>query len=206
MIKQIQVFIDLMDTKGLDIQISGLALQQVRTVDGLIQGQLYSLAMSIIVILLIIFLILGSLPLSLLSIFPNLFPIALNFGIMGLFKIPINGATAMISAVVIGIAVDDTIHFMTELNQNLAGSTDTREAIKKSFQAKGKAMILSSLILFIGFGVTTLSQFVPTRNFGLLSSLMMLWALLGDVLLLPSIIMGVSTMTRIKLHKSRRIG
>jgi hypothetical protein len=112
----------------------------------------------------------------------------------------------MISAVVIGIAVDDTIHFMTELNQNLAGSTDTREAIKKSFQAKGKAMILSSLILFIGFGVTTLSQFVPTRNFGLLSSLMMLWALLGDVLLLPSIIMGVSTMTRIKLHKSRRIG
>ncbi len=201
MIKQIKAFVETMDTKELDIQVSGLVLQQVKTIDTLVKGQLYSLATSIIIILLIIFFILGSVPLSLLSMIPNLFPIALNFGIMGLFKIPINGATAMISAVVIGIAVDDTIHFMMELKKNLSGLTDTREAITKSLQVKGKAMILSSLILFVGFGVTMFSQFVPTRNFGLLSSLMMFWTLLGDILLLPSTIMVVSTMTRIKLHK-----
>jgi hypothetical protein len=62
-------------------------------------------------------------------------------------------------------------------------------------------MILSSLILFIGFGVMSFSNFVPTMYFGLLTSLMVLWALLGDLLLLPATILVVSTMTMVKLHK-----
>jgi hypothetical protein len=201
MIKQIHAFVKAMNTQGMDIQVSGQVLQEVNTIAALIKGQIYSLATSVIIIFLIMFFALRSLPLSLLSIFSNLFPIAVNFGIMGLFNIPINESTALISSLIMGIAVDDTIHFLTKLKRILTGSADTRQAITQTLQERGKGMILSSLILFIGFGVMIFSNFVPTMYFGLLSSLMILWALMGDVLLLPATIMVVSTMTRIKLHK-----
>jgi len=201
-IKQIQTVVKKMDTQGMDIQVSGQVLQEVNTINALVKGQIYSLATSCIIVFLILFFALKSVPLSLLSIFPNLFPIAVNFGIMGVFNIPINETTALISSLIIGIAVDDTIHFLMELKRTLAGSADdTRQAITQTFQERGRGMILSSLILFIGFGVMSFSNFVPTLYFGVLSSLMILWALMGDILLLPSTIMVVSTMTRIKLHK-----
>lgn len=204
-IRQIDLFAHAMDTRGINVRISGLTLQGVNIFFTLVKGQIYSLAVSVSIILFILFLALRSVRLSLLSIAPNLFPIALNFGIMGVFKIPINEATALISSLVIGIAVDDTIHFMTELKGNLAGPADIRDAITQTFQAKGRAIMLSSLILCIGFAVMIFSQFVPTMHFGLLSSLMMLWALAGDLFLLPATIMAVSTISCVKLRKSQLI-
>jgi len=108
---------------------------------------------------------------------------------MGLFNIPLNAATALIAAIAIGIAVDDTIHFLIEFKQNSGNGTDIHKSIKETFQKKGTSIILSSLILTIGFGVMIFSSFVPTIYFGLLSAIIMLTALIGDILILPSAIL-----------------
>lgn len=200
MIKQIRAVIKTMDSQGMDIQISGSVLQEVNTIDALVKGQVYSLATSIIIIFLVMFFMLRSFPLWVLTVLPNLFPIALNFGIMGLFNISLNTATALVATVAIGIAVDDTIHFMMELKRNMVGGVDTREAVKNTFQVKGKAMMLSSLILCIGFGVMIFSRFVPTMNFGVLSSMIMITALIGDILLLPASVLMFSSWINIKRY------
>ena len=199
-IRDIRAFLAGMDTGGLDIRISGRALQDVNTIDALVSGQIYSLATASAIIIGIMFFVLRSVPLGLLSILPNLFPIVLNFGIMGLFGVPLNTATALIAAVAIGIAVDDTIHFLTELRNNLAAGADTAAAIRRTILVKGRAIILSSLILCIGFGVMVFSRFVPTVNFGSLSAVIMITALIGDILVLPAAVRMISSVFKIKLY------
>lgn len=200
-IQQIQKVIETMDIQGIDIQVSGLVLQEVNTIDALVKGQVTSLAASSFIIILIMFFVLRSFPLGALSILPNLFPIVLNFGIMGLFNIPLNTATALVATVAICIAVDDTIHFLTEFKRNLTGGMETREAIQETLQRKGRAIIFSSLILAIGFGVMAFSRFVPTIDFGILSALIMITALVGDILFLPSSALVFSSMISIKSFK-----
>lgn len=202
-IQKIHAFVETMDARGMDIRVSGQVLQEVNIIHALVKGQIYSLGTSVSLVLLIMFFTLRSVPLSLLSIFPNIFPIVVNFGIMGLFNIAINESTALISSLIMGIAVDDTIHFLMEFKR-ISGSADTGQAVTHTFHERGKGMILSSVILFIGFGVMSFSNFVPTMYFGLLTSLMIILALMGDLLLLPSAILVISTMTGIKLYKQRQ--
>ncbi len=186
LIKQIRALIETMDTREITIRISGQVLQEVNTIDALVRGQIYSLVLTVIIILLIMFFVLRSFPLWVLSILPNLFPIILNFGIMGVFGIPLNTATALIATVAICMAVDDTIHFLVDFKQNMVPGSDTKQAIKRTLQNKGRPLILSSFILTIGFGVMVFSRFVPTINFGVLSAVIMITALIGDILILPS--------------------
>jgi len=186
-IQNIRDFVEAeMDTTGMDIKVSGRALQDVNAIDALVSGQVYSLATAAAIIILIMFLVLKSVFLGFLSMLPNLFPIVLNFGIMGLFGIPLNTATALIAAVAIGIAVDDTIHFLTELKRNMGGNGHIRDAVRQTIQTKGRAIILSSLILGMGFGVMVFSSFVPTAYFGVLSANVMAMAVIGDVIVLPA--------------------
>lgn len=186
MIQSIRHFIDGLDTKELEIRITGRALQDVNTIDALVKGQVYSLAIAACIIIVIMFFVLRSVPLGFISIIPNLFPIILNFGIMGALGVPLNTATALIAAVAIGIAVDDTIHFLSQVKSNLMAQQDIKTAVAGAILTKGKAIVLSSLILCIGFGVMAFSRFVPTINFGALSAVIMITAVIGDILILPS--------------------
>jgi hypothetical protein len=203
-IQSIQQFIDKLDTSDLKIRITGRALQDVNTINSLVKGQVYSLATAACIIIAIMFFVLRSISLGLISIIPNLFPIILNFGIMGALDVPLDTATALISAVAIGIAVDDTIHFLSQVKSNLMEQSDIKAAIDGAIQTKGKAIILSSLILCLGFSVMVFSRFVPTINFGALSSVIMITAVIGDILLLPSAALYLSGWG-IKFHKPKEI-
>ncbi|MCF6246260.1 MAG: MMPL family transporter [Desulfobacula sp.] len=185
-ISSISNYVKQFQSNDIEIRISGRALQDVNTIDALVAGQIYSLSAAVVIIILIMFFVLRSVPLGMLSIVPNIFPIVFNFGIMGLFGIPLNTATAIIAAVAIGIAVDDTIHFLSEFRWNLDQGKDVEEAIVDTIHYKGKAILLSSVILAIGFGVMIFSRFVPTINFGALTSIIMVAAVIGDLLILPS--------------------
>ncbi len=202
-INEISSFINKLKTKDVKIRITGRSLQNVNTIDALVKGQIYSLTAAAGVIIFILFIFLKSFSLGCISIFPNLFPILLNFGIMGLFKIPLNTATALISAIAIGIAVDDTIHFLSEFKLNLSKGNNTQQSVIKSLLSKGKAMSVSSLILCIGFGVMVFSRFVPTINFGVLSSIIMITALMGDIFILPSVVLFLSDMG-LKFYKKNK--
>ncbi|ACU90311.1 efflux RND transporter permease subunit [Desulfomicrobium baculatum] len=186
LIDSLRAFIDQHEHDGLQIRVTGRAVQDVNTIDALVQGQVESLALAAAVITFIMFLALRSLVTGALSLIPNAFPIILNFGIMGLLGIPLNTSTALISVVALGIAVDDTIHFLTEYNRKRAENLPMREALQQSILEKGTAITASSLILVIGFGVLLFSSFVPTMSFGGLSAVIMITALIGDLIVLPA--------------------
>jgi len=90
--------------------------------------------------------------------------------------------------VAIGIAVDDTIHFLYQYRMERRTGSDRTEAIRGAILIKGKAMMTISMILAAGFGVLILSSFVPTMQFGILTALIMVTALAGDLLFLPAIL------------------
>ena len=189
LIQTIYKFINSIQHDDIKIRITGRTVQDVNIIDALVSSQINSLALAAVTIFFILLIVLKSFKIGFLSIIPNSFPIILNFGIMGLAGIPLNTATALISTVAIGIAVDDTIHFLTEYVLNRSSKKlSAPEAIQATIVAKGKPIMASSLILCIGFGVLVLSSFVPTIHFGFLSSLIMITALIGDLILLPSII------------------
>ncbi|NWH06828.1 efflux RND transporter permease subunit [Desulfobacter latus] len=200
MIQSLRQFIDGLNTDDLEIRITGRALQDVNTIDSLVKGQIYSLATAACIIIVIMFFVLRSVSLGFLSIIPNLFPIILNFGIMGALSVSLNTATALIAAVAIGIAVDDTIHFLSQVKSNLMAHQDIKAAVAGAILTKGKAIVLSSLILCIGFGVMAFSRFVPTINFGALSAVIMITAVIGDILILPSAALYL-TRWGVKFHK-----
>ncbi|SMC21009.1 hypothetical protein SAMN02746041_01087 [Desulfacinum hydrothermale DSM 13146] len=177
--------------KGVTVRVTGRAVQDVTTIHALVWGQVQSLVLAVGIIWAIVIGALRSWKLGLLSLFPNAFPIALNFGMMGLFHIPLNTATALIAAVAIGMAVDNTIHFLTIYGEERSRGVSRNEAVGRVILSKGKAMVSSSVILMVGFGVLVLSHFVPTLHFGLLCSVIMLTALAGDLLLLPGLLCAV---------------
>jgi len=189
LVNEIRRFIDTIDHTGLEIRVTGRALKDVNTIDAIVKGQVYSLALATAIICFIMFLALRSFSIGILSIIPNLFPIMLNFGIMGAMGIPLDTGTALIAAVAIGIAVDDTIHFLSEYRSKRGQGTSIPMAVRSVMFLKGRAIISSSVILCIGFGVVILSSFRPTMNFGMLTAIIMITALIGDIVFLPAIIM-----------------
>ena len=196
LLRKIEAFIGTLQNPNLKIRTTGRAVQYVNTIDALVKGQVYSLSLAAAVIGAVMMFALRSVSIGLLSLVPNLFPIILNFGIMGAFGIPLNTATALIAAVAIGIAVDDTIHFLSEYRARRTQGAEISLSVESAIITKGRAILSSSAILCIGFCVLALSQFVPTVAFGMLSAIIMITALFGDILVLPAIIM---------LKRSRRV-
>jgi predicted RND superfamily exporter protein len=187
-IEEIEHFLREKTPDGLDARVTGAVTQLVKVSEEMVRGQIVSLSMAVMVISVMMFLAFRSFSLGLLSLIPNAFPILMNFGIMGAMGIPLNTATALISAVAIGIAVDDTIHFLHQYREERRKKKDRSEAIRKTILIKGKAMLTTSIILAAGFGVLLFSAFTPTVQFGGLATCIMLTALMGDLLLLPAIL------------------
>lgn len=174
---------------GLDVKVtpSGVTWLGVLLEKYIVEGQLKSFAMAMTIITVFMFFFLRSAGLGLAAIAPNIFPILLTLGFMGLAKIPINLATCMVPSIAIGIAVDDTIHFLNRYRRERKKAENENQAIKKVMATTGQAMVLTSVILFSGFIILLLSSFNPNIYFGALTALTMITALLGDLVLLPSI-------------------
>ncbi len=189
------------DDPSLTVHITGKTFLANKLVKSIVESQVKSLSAAFIIIFLVLFLVFRSVRLGFISILPNAVPIIINFGIMGFFDIPLNTATAIISAVALGIAVDDTIHFLIEYQLQRAGGKQRSEAILASIREKFSPMLSTSLILVFAFGILVFSSFVPTVQFGLLCALIMLTALIGDVAVLPAVLMiGETKATKLKHH------
>ncbi len=146
---------------------------------GLLQTLKSSLLLTAGLMTLLFILILRSFRIALLALLPNLFPVSLNFVLMYLIQMPLDVGTSMTAAIALGIAVDDTLHF--------AFSWDPANPRRTAFST-GRAIILSSVIIGAGFVSLVSSDFIPTRNFGILCATAMLSALLADLLMLPPLL------------------
>ena len=151
-------------------------------------GQLTSATTAFIIIFIMMYFLTRSFKLTTASILPNTLPIFGTIGFMGWMGIPLDTATIMIASVTLGIAVDDTIHFLTWYKRNKEEGMDTKSALLKVSGDTGKAIVVTSLILSAGFGVLLLGSVKPIIAFGGLASLAMILAIFGDLIILPAII------------------
>ena len=131
--------------------------------------------------------LLPSTRLALLALVPNLWPVVVTVGFMGWAGIPLDTATVMVASVVLGLAVDDTIHTLGHFRE-LAPVLGRREAVAGTLARTAPAYVLTGAILAVGFGVCGLSEFAPTARFGGLSALAIVLAVLGDLVLLPALL------------------
>jgi predicted RND superfamily exporter protein len=125
-----------------------------------------------------------SLRLAIISIIPNLISAGMVLGLMGLLNIPLDIMTITIAAITIGIAVDDTIHYVHRFNEEILIDGDYLAAMKRCHDSVGRAMYYSSITIIIGFSILTLSNFIPTIYFGLFTGLAMLIAMFANLTLL----------------------
>jgi CRP-like cAMP-binding protein len=136
-----------------------------------------------------------SLKAGFLSLIPNVIPIFFNFGLMGLLGIPLNTGTALIATIAIGIAVDDTVHHMVRYSRELNVHHDQRAAMFNTMKAQGQPIIYISLALAGGFVVLSLSNFVPTFYFGVLSAIVMLVAAVTELMITPLLMYSTQLVT-----------
>ncbi len=163
--------------------------------DSMAEGQAKSLSLVLAVIFIIMSILFVNVKAGALSLIPNLFPIVLNFGIMGIFGIPLNTGTAMVAAIAIGIAVDDTIHLMSRYNTEMRVLQSQDKAVNVCIHAEIRPVISTSIALAMGFAVLGFSNFVPVINFGLLSSMVMMFAIIGDLFITPILLSSTQLMT-----------
>lgn len=142
---------------------------------------------------LILIFALKSLKIGLISLVPNLVPAAMGFGLWGLLVGEVNVGLSIVTGMTLGIVVDDTVHFLSKyLRARRENNLSTEEAVKYAFSTVGTALWFTSLILIAGFMILTLSTFKLNSDMGLLTSVVIAFALLADFLFLPPLLMTLS--------------
>ena len=129
-----------------------------------------------------------SVRLTLIAVAPNAFPVLVVFGFMGLFDIPLNCGSAMVTTIALGVGLNDTVHFVMHYRGRRLEGASTEAALQGTFGEIGRPIILTSAVNCVGFGIFMLSDFLPMAHFGLLASIAMIAALMGDLVLLPNLL------------------
>ena len=187
--------------RAISWQVTGLGMVTAASSHLLTVGQVKSLSISLLLIFGVMVALFLSAKVGLIAVIPNIFPIIVNFGIMGLFGIPLSVATSLIASIAIGLAVDDTIHYQVRYNREFKKDLDKDRAMRTTLMAVGRPIIFTSLTIGIGFSVLLFSHFQPTAIFGLLMVITMICALVGDLILLPTLMMHVELVTAWDLLK-----
>ncbi len=155
-----------------------------------IVGMLIGTTLALIGISLILIIALRSVKIGLLSLIPNLIPAAMGFGLWGLLVGEVGLSLSIVAGMTLGIVVDDTVHFLSKyLRARREKGLNAEEAVRYAFRNVGMALLTTSVVLVIGFMVLSLSSFELNAGMGLLSAIIIAFALLADFLLLPPILM-----------------
>jgi hypothetical protein len=173
---------------GVRVHATGTVALLNRSSVALAEGQFSGLQQMFLVLTVLLAALFRSLRLGLLAMVPNVVPVVALFGVMGWASIDLNIATSLIAVVAVGIAVDDTIHYLTTFRSEMALSGDRWIAVERTLQLVGRPILITTVALCAGFLVPCVSTFQPIRQFGLLTSFTMAVALLADLLLLPALL------------------
>lgn len=171
------------------VSITGLFAMGMTTADYLVVNELQSFGLSVLVISLILFLIFSSMKAGLVSLLPNLIPSFLVLGLLGLFGIPLDFYTMMLAPVVVGISVDDTIHFVARYRGEVLRDGDIVRALRDTVKECGQAVVFTSMILGLGFGVMAVASTPGFANLGKFGFLSILAGLICELFLTPALIM-----------------
>ena len=170
-----------------NFKVNGLLVLYTNMLDSLFDSQIKSLGFVIILIFLMFIILFRSVKLSIIAIIPNIFASSFILGIIGYLSIPLDIMTITIAAITIGIAVDNTIHYLyrfKEFNKN----NRLMDSIKLTNSSAGLAVLTTSITIALGFSILSFSSFIPTVLFGIFTSLAMIFAMLGVMILIPALL------------------
>jgi predicted RND superfamily exporter protein len=140
------------------------------------------------VITVVIAMIFRSLRLGLVSLIPNVLPLVIPLGVLGLFGLPLDGPAVIVVSVALGICVDDTIHFFSSFVRQRRSGATTEEALRRTFRGVGGALTATTVVLVAGFAVLGLSDFRPNLMIGQLAVVMIALAWVADFIVTPAFI------------------
>jgi hypothetical protein len=203
LLKKVRAFVDRELDPGLSARVTGDSVLALSATDSMILGQLQSVLLILTLFVVIIAFLFTDLRVGLLAAVPNVFPVIILFGVMGYADIPLNIGTTMAAAIAIGIAVDDTLHFLLRYNQELRQSKSQLLAMENTLYEEALPVVSTSIALTVGFLVFALSEFAPVAQFGLLSALVIASALIADFVITPLIISSLRLVTLWDLLSSR---
>ena len=173
-----------------NVSFTGKALVFLKGTNYLIGNLVFSLSLAILLIALFMAWMFRSFRMILISIIPNMLPLLITAGLMGFFGIPIKPSTILVFSIAFGISVDDTIHFLAKYRQELiANNWKIRKSVYAALRETGVSMFYTSIVLFFGFLVFTVSSFGGTIALGGLVSITLLLAMVSNLLLLPSLLL-----------------
>ena len=171
-----------------EYKVNGLLVLYNNMLSSLFSSQIKSLGFVLIAIFIMFLILFKSIKLSIIAIIPNIFASSYILGLIGLLNIPLDIMTITIAAISIGIAVDNTIHYLYRYKYNFDKKLNFVESIKISHLSVGNAVLTTSITISLGFLILCFSNFIPTVIFGFFTSLAMIFAMIGVLITLPSIL------------------
>jgi hypothetical protein len=175
-----------------DVYMTGSALIFLKGTKYLVNNLILSLALAIGLIALFMAYLFRSFKMIVISLIPNLLPLVITAGLMGYVGVPIKPSTILVFSIAFGISVDDTIHFLAKYRQELATHQwRIKKSVYAALRETGVSMFYTSIVLFFGFSVFAISSFGGTVALGTLVSATLLFAMLSNLILLPSLLLSL---------------
>ena len=172
----------------LEVYLTGSMALLMRMADEVANSQFSSFTFAIAVISVIMIITLGSFQGGIMAMIPNMIPALLGFGLMGLLGIALDTDTLLIAPLIIGIAVDDTIHFMTHYRVELIRTGSISESLVSTIRDVGQAVMFTTMVLGLGFALLSFSDYLGMAKMGFFGSAAIFVALLCDLFLIPAMI------------------
>ena len=190
---------DLKDKIGLkesEFKLAGVLILFNNLLQSLFKSQILTLGLVMIGIFSMFIILFRNIKLSLIGVVPNFIAAFFILGIIGLLGIPLDMMTITIAAITIGIAVDNSIHYIYRFKEEFSRIKDYNKTLKKCHSTVGVAILNTSITIVFGFSILVLSKFIPTIYFGVFTGIAMLLAMISVLTLLPSLILIVKPFSK----------
>ncbi|WP_310991508.1 efflux RND transporter permease subunit [Aequorivita marina] len=175
-----------------NVSVTGKALVFQKGTHYLVNNLIFSLSLAILLIALFMAWMFRSFKMIIISLIPNLLPLIITAGVMGFVGVPIKPSTILVFSIAFGISVDDTIHFLAKYRQELiANNWKIKKSVYAALRESSVSMFYTSIVLFFGFSVFTISSFGGTVALGALVSITLLFAMSANLLLLPTLLLSL---------------
>ena len=175
-----------------EIMVTGMIPILVHTFSQSIHSSVKSYLIAFVLIAIMMMFIMGSIRLGLIAMIPNLTPIIIGLSLMYIYQIPLDMFTLLVGSIAIGLAVDDTIHFLHNFRRYYLESGDAVSAVENTFFTAGKAMVITTIVLSLGFFSYMLGEMKSVQNFGFLTGSVIILALLADLFLAPALMVLIA--------------
>ncbi len=172
-----------------EVSITGIFALAMQASQYLTENEAITFGIALAVVTVILLLVFGSFKVGMIALVPNLIPALLTLGLLGITGVPLDFFTMMLAPIIIGISIDDTVHFISNYQLQVAKDGDVNAALRRTMAETGPGVVFTSLILGLGFGIMAIASAAGTSNMGKFGAMAIFMGLLNDLFLLPALLL-----------------